>query len=401
MTPAALAWRRLVRRPATTLLSVLLIALGVAAIASMLLVVGQTNRAAERNAAAADLIIGAKTSPMQLVLAGIFHLDTPPAPFSSALVEPALAHASVKRWVPLALGDSFEGYRLVGTRPSAFADLYGATPAAGSWPKTSGEAMLGADVARDTQLGMGAHFATTHGLSKGGEVHDDAGYRVTGVLARTGTVLDKLVLTPIESIWEAHAGADHDRTDTPAPASGPQGKVSLILVQFKSPLGAIMLPRLLGFTPGLQVAMPAQETAKLFSAVQIGADGTLILGGILLACAALAVCAGLLAAHRERVRDVAVLRLLGASPRITATLVVLEATFIGLLGAAVGLLVAHTAIEVLSRHLPSAAPPLSGMAFDPMEIAIVLAALVVSWIGAALPAWQVQRAAVADVLKTL
>lgn len=400
MTPSALAWRRLVRRPATTLLSVLLIALGVAAIASTLLVVGQINRAAERNAAAADLIIGAKTSPMQLVLAGIFHLDTPPAPFSVALVEPALAHASVKRWVPLALGDSFEGYRLVGTRPAAFAELYGATLAVGRWPGASGDAVLGADVARATRLAMGARFATTHGLSKGGEVHDDEDYRVTGVLARTGTVLDKLVVTPIESIWDVHAGAEHDEADASAPVNGPRGKVSLVLVQFKSPLGAIMLPRLLGFTPGLQVAMPAQESAKLFSAVQIGADGALILGGILLACAALAVCAGLLAAHRERVRDVGVLRLLGASPRTTATLVALEATFVGCLGAAVGLLVAHTAVEVLSRFLPSAAPPLSGMAFEALEIVIVLAALGVSWIGAALPAWRAQRAAVADVLKT-
>ncbi len=395
MTPVRLAWRRLVRRPATTLLSVLLIALGVAAIGAMLLVVGQTNRAAERNAAAADLVIGAKTSPMQLVLAGIFHLDTPPAPFASSMVERALAHTSVKRWVPLALGDSLDGYRLVGTKPADFAELYGGTPAVGQWPQASGEAMLGADVARHTGLAMGARFATTHGLSAGGEVHDNHGYRVTGVLARTGTVLDKLVLTPIESIWEAH-GED----DVNASAKGPHGKVSLILVQFKSPLGAVVLPRLLGFTPGLQVASPAQETAKLFAAVQMGADGTLILGGILLACAALAVCAGLLAAQRERMRDVAVLRLLGASPYLTATVVALEATLVGLLGATSGLVLAHTAVEVLARHLPTAAPPLSGMAFDPLEIGIVLAALLVSWIGAALPAWRVQRAAVADVLKT-
>jgi putative ABC transport system permease protein len=395
MTPLGLAWRRVVRRPAATALSVLLIALGVAAIASMLLVVGQTNRAAERNAAAADLVIGARTSPMQMVLAGIFHLDTPPAPFAVSTVEKALGHASVKRWVPLALGDSLDGFRLVGTHPAEFADLYGGTPASGVWPRGVGEAMLGIDVARSTGLTAGGRFATTHGLSAGGEVHDDAGYRVSGVLARTGTVLDKLVLTPIESVWQAHAepGA--------APgANAARGKVSLVLVQFRSPLGAVVLPRLLGFAPGLQVASPAQETAKLFAAVQVGADGTLALGGILLACAALAVCAGLLAAHRERVRDVAVLRLLGASPFTTAQVVALEATLVGLMGAAAGLLLAHAAVELLARQLPVAAPPLSGLAFDPMEIVIVLAALAVSWIGAAVPAWRVQRAPVADVLKT-
>ncbi len=71
-----------------------------------------------------------------------------------------------------------------------------------------------------------------------------------------------------------------------------------------------MFPRLLGFAPGLQVALPAQEAAKLHPLVQIGADGSLLLGALLLACAVLAVCAGLLAAHRERTRDVAVMRLL-------------------------------------------------------------------------------------------
>jgi putative ABC transport system permease protein len=398
MTPVGLAWRRLVRRPATMLLNVLLIALGVAAITATLLVVGQANRAGERNAAAVDLVVGAKTSPMQLVLSGIFHLDAPPAPFVLSMVEPALRHPMVKRWVPLALGDSVDGYRIVGTESVAFAALYDGQLRGGAWPTSQHEAVVGADVARDAGLAVGKRFASTHGLSAAGEAHDGEVYRVVGVLERTGTVLDRLVLTSLNSVWQAHAG--DDGASGPAGTNDAHGKVSLVLVQFKSPLGAVLLPRLLGFVPGLQVALPAQETAKLFSLVQLGADGSLMLGGCLLACAALAVCAGLLAAHRERVRDVAVLRLLGASPAVTAAVVMLEASLVGLLGAAAGMLSAHTLVEVVSRYLPSAAPPLTGWAFDPLQAWIVLAALVVSWVGAALPAWRVQRAEVADVLKT-
>ncbi|MEF7614176.1 ABC transporter permease [Aquincola sp. MAHUQ-54] len=398
MNAAGLAWRRIVRRPAATLLNVLLLALGVASIAATMLALGQATRAAERNAAAADLVVGSRTSPAQLVLSGIFHLDAPPPPFALSLLQPVLAHRLVERWVPVALGDSLAGHRVVGTRPADFAGLYGGVLAAGAWPQGAGQAVLGADAARRTGLAVGAGFATTHGLAEAGEPHHGHGYRVAGVLARTGTLLDKLVLVSLESIWQAHA-APPSPPAFAARAGDPTGQVSGVLIRFRSPLAAAVLPRLVASVPTLVSASPAHEAAKLFALVQWGSDGAAMLGGLLLVCAALAVGAGLMASHRERMRDVAVLRLLGASPRITATAVLLEATFVGLLGAAAGLLAAHAAVEFAGSRLPVSAPPLSGRVFDPLELVIVAAALAVSWIGAALPAWRVQRAAVADALR--
>jgi putative ABC transport system permease protein len=233
MTPFAMAWRRIVRRPAAALLSMLLVALGVAAVAATLLVIGQVDRAAEPNAAAADLVIGARTSPMQLVLAGIFHLDAPPARFDVRQLEPALRNPVVRQWVPLALGDSVHGFRVVGSQPADFTALYGGGLAQGHWPQAEGEAVLGAEVARATGLALGARFATTHGLVAGGQVHAARSSRVAGVLARTGTVLDKLVLTRLETVWNAHAEAGPSGA-----AAAAQGRVSLVLVKFRSPLGA-------------------------------------------------------------------------------------------------------------------------------------------------------------------
>ena len=399
-----MAWRRLSRRRATTLLNLVLLALGTAALAAMMLVVGQLTDAAERNAAAADLVVGGNTSPAQLVLSGIFHLDAPPAPVPLAHMTPALAQPLVKRWVPVAMGDSVEGFRVVGTQVPEFAGLYAASLAAGRWPVSPGDAVLGADVARAAGLATGAAFATAHGLSRDAELHADLRHRVAGVLRRTGTVVDKLVLVPIEAVWAAHAPSPHidrlnERGAAAVPAEQADRRASLVLVQYASPLGLVLLPRAFQ-AAGLQTASPAREAAKLFSMVQLGADGSVMLGALLMLCAAVAVCAGLMASQREQVRDVAVLRLLGASRGFTATVVAWEAALIALLGTAAGLLLAHAAVELIGRRLPASAPSLTGWTAHPAEAALVLAAGAVALFGAAWPAWQAQRASVADVLAT-
>lgn len=398
MTPLGLAWRRLVRRPAATALNLLLIALGVATIATMVLVLGQTSRAAERNAAAADLVVGANTSAMQLVLAGIFHLDVAPAPLELDRIHTVLGHKLIERWVPLALGDSLQGYRVAGTQPQDFVDLYGGALQHGDWPGGQAQALLGADVAEQTRLQVGETFVTSHGMAHGAAAHEHYPYRVSGVLAHTGTVLDKLIVTPIESVWQAHAPAA--RPSGVSAANDATGKASMVLITLRSPLGAVMLPRLFESAGGYQVAVPAREAAKLFSLVRIGAEGTLMLGIVLLACAALAVCAGLMASAQERMRDMAVLRLLGASRLTTTGIVFLEATLLGLVGGVVGLAVAHGVVAAIGQWLPQAGPSLSGSIVEPVEFWILGGAVLVAWVGAALPAWRVQRAVVPDVLKT-
>lgn len=394
-----MAWRRLSRRRVTTLLNLLLLALGTAALATMMLVLSQLTQAVQRNAAAADLVVGGNTSPAQLVLSGIFHLDVPPAPVPLARMAPALSHPLVKRWVPVALGDSVGGFRVVGTQVPEFAELYAAALATGRWPVAPGDAVLGADVARALHLPAGAAFSTAHGLSQDAPMHAELHHRVAGVLQRTGTVVDRLVLMPIEAVWSAHAAAPHiDRIGQPSAAEDDH-KASLVLVQYASPLGSVMLPRAFQAV-GLQTASPAREAAKLFSLVELGADGTLMLGTLLMLCAAVAVGAGLMAAQRDQVRDVAVLRLLGASRRFTAAVVACEAALIALLGTAAGLSIAHAAVEWIARRLPPSAPSLTGWTFHPGELVLVLAAAAVALLGAAWPAAHAHRASVVDVLAT-
>ena len=153
-------------------------------------------------------MIGAKGSPLQLVLASIYHVDFPTGNIPLAEAERWAGHPLVAEAIPLALGDSLAGFRIVGTEP-AYAAHYGAELAAGRLWQEPFEATLGATVAARTGLEVGDRFVGSHGLAAGGPRAWRAPYTVVGVLEPTASVLDRVVLTPIESVWLVHGMEPH------------------------------------------------------------------------------------------------------------------------------------------------------------------------------------------------
>ena len=187
-----LAYLRL--RPLNTVLNILLLALGLATIVVLLLVTSQVSEKMTQDARGIDLVVGAKGSPLQLILSSVYHIDIPTGNIALREAEQLKKNPMVKRAIPLALGDSFRGFRIVGTEPS-YVELYGATFASGTFWQAPLEAVIGDDVARTSGLVLGSTFAGTHGLSASGGAHSDAPYKVVGILARSNSVLDRLVLT--------------------------------------------------------------------------------------------------------------------------------------------------------------------------------------------------------------
>ena len=158
------------RRPLSTLLVVVLLAIGVATVALTLLIARELEDRLTRDAAGIDLIVGAKGSPMQLVLAGVYHVDVPPGNIPLAAIRTLRANEMIGGVIPLSLGDSFRGFRIVGTEP-AFIEHYGGSLREGRlWDKPM-EAVLGSTVAAATGLRAGATFAGSHGLAEGGGAH--------------------------------------------------------------------------------------------------------------------------------------------------------------------------------------------------------------------------------------
>lgn len=389
MNLAGISLAYLRAKPLATALNLLLLALGIATITVLMLATQQVEERMDSDARGIDMVAGAKGSPMQLVLSAVFHLD---APIGNIPLDDAMAlarHRMVKRAIPLALGDSYKGFRIVGTNHD-YPAHYGARLVEGSlWAKPM-EAVLGAEAARATGLRVGAKFAGAHGLGAGGEEHEEEPYQVVGVLAPTGTVVDRVVLTSVESVWEVH---EHGR-----PAGGPR-ELTALLIQYASPLAAATLPRAVNAGPTLQAASPAYESARLFRMLGVGVEVLRAFGYVLVLAAGLSVFIALTNALQERRYDLAVMRMLGASRAKLMGLLLVEALALSAVGALLGLALGHVLMELLGAALRAAQQvPVTGWTWALGELWLIVLALGVGVLAALLPAWRASRAEVAPVL---
>ena len=398
MNLASLSASYLRARPLQTGLSLALLALGVGTIAMLVLVVSQLEEHMRRDARGIDLVVGAKGSPMQIILSGIYHLDAPTGNVPLASVQALAKNRLVKRVMPLALGDGWKGHRIVGAGHE-YLEHYGAKLAAGRlWQKPM-ETVLGAEVAARTGVGVGARFAGAHGVSGQGDEHGAAPYSVVGVLGRTGSVLDRLVLTSIESVWQVHEEEHGPAGEEDRRAREAKREVTVLLVQYASPLAAATLPRSINSQSELQAASPAYETARLFRIIGVGVEALRAFAVVLIVAAGLSVFVALYTALEERRYDLAVMRTLGASPARLFGLLLAEGMLLAFVGTLLGLVLGHGFASALGALLDAEQPyPVTGLAFHFEEFWLVGVALVVGAAAALLPAWRAYRTDVARIL---
>ena len=399
MKTILLSWRYLWSRPLAAGLNLLLLTLGLASITFVLLVSQQITRAFERDLAGIDVVVGAKGSPMQLILSGVFHIDAPTGNVPLAAVKELAANPQVAKLIPISLGDNFRGFRIVGTSFD-YPKLYGATLADGALWIEPMQAVVGSQVARQTGLKTGDSFAGAHGLGAGGESHGQVMYRVSGVLAASGSVLDRLILTSTESVWIVH------EKDTALDAEDlkileQERELTLALIQYKSPLAAVTFPRFVNSATEMQAAAPALEITRLLSMIGVGTDVLKALAGVLLLTAGLSVFIALWSAVRERRADLALLRMLGAPPHKIAGLLLCEALWLALLACALGLLAGQGVMAVVAWALQAEKSVAIGAFFWPVELMVVpVLALGVALAASALPAWEAYRVSVFELLKS-
>lgn len=394
MNLTLLATRDLRTNPGQAFLSAFLSALAVAMLVVLLAFTSQMSDRLEQDARDIDLVVGAKGSPLQLVLAGVFHLDVPPGNIPLQEVNTLADDPLVRQIIPLAMGDSFRGFRIVGT-PIVYGALYQASLATGDWYQEPMATVLGAEVAARTGLSVGKKFSGSHGLTEGGHTHDDMAYTVTGVLNPTGTVMDRLILTPVESVWQVHA--DHDHVDHNETVANPE--VTLALIQYSTPLAAVSLPRRINGQTALMAASPPMEIARLTQLMGVGQEVLQGFALLLFVAAGGALLAGLLANLRHRRYELAIFRMLGASRWQLWAGVMIEAWLLATLGAVVGLLLGHGFVGGLGWWLElNHQPTVDGTRFMAWEGWLVLLAWGMAWLAAAWPAWRASRLDVAQIL---
>lgn len=397
-------------KPLTTTLNIILLALGIAIMVVLLLLSHQVESTLTRNSRGIDLVVGAKGSPLQIILSSVFHIDFPTGNIALSETQALRRNRMIRQLIPLALGDSYRGYRIVGTNYD-YLDLYETSLQQGERWSRPMEVTLGAHVAEQQQFEPGDEFTSSHGLTDDRlNVHDERPFRVSGVLKPTGTVVDDLILTAVESVWEVHESHDDSaHLAVPAPTDSittrgiPRGhedqEVTALLVQYRSPMAAVQLPRYINQRTGLQAASPPFETARLFSLVGIGVDTLRAFAYVIILVAALSTFIALYNALRERKYDLAIMRSLGASRGRLFLLVLGEGLIIATLGGVLGILLGHTLLWLLSVATPSAGR-LGVTAFRllPEEGVVLLISLGVGTAAALLPAVNAYRTNVADTL---
>ncbi len=454
-----LSWKNLINKPLSMTLSLVLFALGVGLISLLLILNKQLQDQFDKNLAGINLVVGAKGSPLQLILSSMYHIDSPTGniPIKSAKPFMNPKHPLIEKAIPLSMGDSHQGYRIIGTTYDLFGLYDGQVGTGKLWSKDM-EVTIGATVADKLGLKLGDGFYSSHGLIIDDNlVHDDAPeFKVAGIFKPTGSVLDQLILTNTQSIWKVHdshdheeeghseeeesheghdhddhAGHDHDdheghdhadheghdhddhtghdhaaaETSTGQPTaesllSNEDQSITTLLIKFKNNnYRTLNMQRSINENTDMQAATPAFEINRLYSMMGTGTDALQMLAYVIVFVSGLSIFISLFSSLRERKYELALMRVMGSSPSKIFLLIILEGLILAILGFIIGIALSHIGMEVLAKYMSDAYRySFSGMLFLKEELYLLFGALGIGFIAAIIPAIQAKNT---DISRTL
>ncbi|MGF7079673.1 ABC transporter permease [Mucilaginibacter sp. UYCu711] len=392
-----IAYKSLRANPLTTLLNIILIAFGVGIITILLLASDQIGQKLDNNSKDIDLVVGAKGSPLQLILSSIFYIDFPTGNIPLKDAEALERNPLVKAAVPLALGDNYNGYRIVGT-DSGFVRLYALKLVAGRFWKSDFEVNIGDDVARSQHLKVGDRFFGAHGLTGNGDIHRNHAYIVCGILSPQGNVTDNLVLTNVASVWRMHETKEEHVDGKPEPYENGEREITSLLIQYRSPMSVILFPRMVNQSTSMQAASPALESAHLFSLIGIGVDTLQWFAVLIMAISAVSVFISLYNSLKERKYDLAIMRTMGASKIKLFLIIIFEGVLLTVIGAVIGLVVGHLTLELIGRYQDSTQAKLSGNVFLVRETYLIGVGFGIGLLASIIPAIQAYQSNISKIL---
>lgn len=352
MNITRLSWQNLLSNPLNTILCLLLMTLGVGIISLVLLLNNEIEQQLQKNVKGIDMVVGAKGSPLQLILSSVYHIDNPNGNISLKEVEKLQKNPMVKSSIPLSFGDTYNGFRIVGTSYD-YPKLYQAKLKEGRlWTKAL-EVVVGSAAAEINNLKIGDSFHGSHGLIEGGEVHDQFSYEVVGILEPSNSIIDKLILTNTESIWKVH---NHD-SDTHV-CNDPDhhheheekegAMITALLVKFKSPVAFIQLPRKVNETTNLQAAVPSFEINRLINLLGFGAQTINMIAIIIMIVSGLSIFISLFNSLKKRRYELALMRVHGASRWQLVKLVLLEGILLSIFGTILGVIISRLSLFAMT-----------------------------------------------------
>ena len=400
-----ISWANLKDKPLSSFLSGLLMTFGISIISLLLLLNKQLDEQFSRNVKGIDMVVGAKGSPLQLILSSIYQIDAPTGNIPLEEAERLTRNPMIKTAIPVAMGDNFRSFRIVGTNKQ-YVEHYGASVAQGRLFQNDMEATIGARVAEATGLKLGDTFAGSHGLDGEGEEHGEKKYTVVGIFQPAGNVVDGLVLTPVSSVWAIHEGHGANEgaamVDSQLPArEGPEAEhadqheanreITSMLIKFRNPLG-MMLVRGINNNSKLQAALPSIEINRLFSLLGVGVETLRGLAVIIMLISGISVFVSLYNSLKERRYEMALMLSMGATRTQLFGMLLLEGLMLALIGFGLGLLLSRVGLLLFSARAEQEFHySLNNLSILPQEWALLGIAVLIGVLAAALPALGIYR----------
>jgi putative ABC transport system permease protein len=414
-----IAWGYLWNRKFTSALTILSVALGVGLIYSVLTLREETRKRFEEEGQSFDIVVGAKGSPLQLVLSALYFMDAPTGNIRLSDYEAIKKNEDVAAAFPISMGDTYRGFRIVGTTTELFSYTW-TNPVSGEQRKPFNlaegrlfekpmEAVLGSAVARAEGLNVGDTFIGSHGFIElpDGVREDHSGnpYTVVGILEPSGSPNDRAVFADLASVWDVHG---HEQ-DAAAPAAGDGHKgesleITAILVSLESPTLRFQFVEFVNDTYNAMATIPINQIQNLYASLLGTAKSVLLaVGYLVVVISAISILIGLYLSILQRRRDLAIMRALGASAYEIVGSVLIEAFLVTVLGVIAGWFVGNLATWAVGLYLTRQ----YGLTIDVFtmltneQLAAFSVVALVGIVAGIAPAWQAYRTDVARDLSEL
>lgn len=400
-----IAWKNTWFKPLNTILSIILLTASVAIITLIVLLQKQFEEQFNKNIDNVDLVLGAKGSPLQLVLSAVYQIDAPPGNISYNEALKWINHPFVDSAIPMAYGDNYRGYKIIGSTEN-YITKYNGEYAKGKLFEKDFEVVIGANIAKKLNLKINDTFVGSHGNTSDGETHENHPYTIVGILKPTGKLIDNIIVSNINSVWSVHAPThrhedkEHIHTEHCNHEHNEEKELTAILLKMKNNMAKLNWQRIIPQNTNMQAASPILEINRLFSLFGIGIQTLQYLAYGIMLLSGISIFIALYNTLKERKYELALLRIHGAKKSQLMWLILYESLFLCLIGYILGSVIGRIGLYFLSITSTEEFK----IAFNPLEIIpekegiIFFSTLLIGIISALLPAL---RAYFLNISKTL
>ena len=410
-----LSIKNILSKPLSSFISLALLTLGIGIISLLLQLNSLIKDQMDNNLRGIDMVVGAKGSPLQLILSSVYHVDSPTGNISYKEAEKISNNRMVGSSIKLLYGDNHKGYRIVGTEKK-FIDLYKSVFEEGKeWEKPF-EVIVGSKVHKNLNIKIGDKLVSSHGLRETGESHEDQSFEVVGLLEPSNSVIDQLIITSPESVWDIHDTHNHNDTNDNFENENKHDhehedehehehdeyddkEITAMLIKFSSPMNIIQFPRQINETTNLQAAVPSYEISRLFKLFGFGIDTISYLAYLIIIVSGFSLFINLFNAMNERKYEMALIRTIGATRFQLSSMIILESLILTLLGFGLGLLFSRFGVMFVSSLMEESINyNLSSIKILSEELWLLVLSVILGVLSSLIPAIQVYKMNISKIL---